>query len=197
SRSSGFLLTVRKSPGYNTAVLKSAAGFFGQGPFRSVTFVTPATGPRAGRERIMDSRDARLLEQYCTLEYILLGDLRDILEEPPDAESRKWLMAVLDALLDTLPREFGLEEIDGYMTEVLERYPSWTNRVERLHSEHELLFSKLKELRGRVERDIWVAPIANEVRRDLRDWILKLVAHNRGENRLLQTAMNLEVGAGD
>jgi len=145
----------------------------------------------------MDPRDARLLEQYSTLEYILLGDLRDILEEPPDAESRRWLMAVLDALLDTLPREFGLEEIDGYMTEVLERYPSWTNRVERLHSEHELLFSKLKELRGRVERDIWVAPIANEVRRDLRDWILKLNAHHRGETRLMQTAMNLEVGAGD
>ena len=30
-----------------------------------------------------------------------------------------------------------------------------------------------------------------------REWILKLVAHNRNENRLVQTAMNLEVGTGD
>ncbi len=145
----------------------------------------------------MNSRDARLLEQYSSLEYILLGDLRDILEEPPDDESRKWLLAVLDTLLETLPREFDLEEEDGYLAEVLERYPSWSSQVERLYRDHELLFSKLKELRGRIERDIWVAPIANEVRRDLRDWILKLIAHHRSETRIIQTAMNLEVGTGD
>jgi len=145
----------------------------------------------------MDARDARLLEQYSSLEYILLGDLRDILEEPPDDESRRWLLAVLDALLETLPREFGLEEEDGYMAEVLERYPSWTPQVQRLHSDHDHLFSKLKELRGRVERNIWISPIANEVRRDLREWILKLIAHHRSETRLMQTAMNLEVGTGD
>jgi hypothetical protein len=145
----------------------------------------------------MDARDVRLLEQYSSLEYILLGDLRDILEESPDDESRKWLLAVLDALLETLPREFDLEDEDGYMSEVLERYPSWSIQVDRLHRDHDQLFCKLKELRGRIERDIWVAPIANEVRRDLRDWILKLIAHNRSETRLMQTAMNLEVGTGD
>ena len=59
------------------------------------------------------------------------------------------------------------------------------------------MFSKLKELRGRVERDAWLGPIANEVRHDLRDWILKLIAHRRSETRLMQTAMNLEVGTGD
>ncbi len=145
----------------------------------------------------MDPRDTRLLEQYSSLEYILLGDLRDVLEESPDNESRKWLLAVLDTLLETLPREFFLEEEDGYMAEVLERYPSWSAQVDRLHRDHDQLFSKLKELRGRIERNIWVAPLATEVRRDLRDWILKLIAHHRGETRLVQTAMNLEVGAGD
>jgi len=145
----------------------------------------------------MDPRDARLLEHYTSLEYILLGDLRDLLEEPADEESRKWLLAVLDTLLDTLPRAFDLEDADGYMAEVLERYPSWSPQVERLHRDHDQLFMKLKELRGRIERNIWIAPIANEVRRDLRDWILKLIAHHRGETRLMQTAMNLEVGTGD
>src|SRR5882724_7956569 len=106
----------------------------------------------------MDPRDARLLEQYSSLEYILLGDLRDILEEPPDDESRKWLLAVLDTLLETLPREFVLEDEDGYMAEVLERYPSWSAQVDRLHRDHDLLFLKLKELRGHIERNIWVAP---------------------------------------
>jgi hypothetical protein len=145
----------------------------------------------------MDPRDARLLEQYSSLEYILLGDLRDILEEPADDESRKWLLAVLDTLLETLPREFVLEDEDGYMAEVLERYPSWSPQVDRLHRDHDQLFLKLKELRGRIECNIWIAPIATEVRRDLREWILTLIAHNRGETRLMQTAMNLEVGTGD
>jgi hypothetical protein len=137
------------------------------------------------------------LEQYTSLEYILLGDLRDVLEEPADRESRRWLIAVLDALLETLPREFDLEDADGYMSEVLERYPSWASQVDRLHGDHESLFGKLKELRGRIERDTWIAPFADEVRRDLRDWILKLIAHRRNETRLVQTAMNLEVGTGD
>ena len=145
----------------------------------------------------MDARDARLLEHYSSLEYILLGDLRDVLEERPDPESRRWLIAVLDALLETLPREFDLEDSDGYMIEVLERYPSWSSQVERLYRDHDLLFAKLKELRGRVECDNWIAPIANEVRRDIRDWTLKLIAHRRSETRLVQTAMNLEVGVGD
>lgn len=145
----------------------------------------------------MDARDAQLLDRYSTLEYILLGDLRDLLEERPDAENRRWLMSVLDVLLETLPREFDLEEEDGYMTEVLDRYPSWATQVDRLHRDHDVLFLKLKELRGRIERDAWIAPIANEVRRDLRDWVLKLIAHHRGETRLMQTAMNLEVGTGD
>lgn len=145
----------------------------------------------------MDSRHIRMLEQYSSLEYILLGDLRDLLEEPIDRENRKWLLAVLDALVDTLPREFDLEDEDGYMSEVLERFPNWSHQVDRLHCDHERLFQKLKDLRRRIERDSWIAPIANEVRSEVRDWIRTLVAHNRSENRLVQTAMNLEVGAGD
>ena len=33
------------------------------------------------------------------LELLLLGDLRQLLEEPPTRENRRWLMAVLDRLL--------------------------------------------------------------------------------------------------
>src|SRR5579872_2003110 len=113
----------------------------------SAKFVIPRTGLRWRRRDVMEARDARLLERYTSLEYILLGDLRDILEEPPDVESRHWLLAVLDALLETLPREFDLEDDEGYMSEVLARYPSWSGQVERLHRDHESLFTKLTELR--------------------------------------------------
>lgn len=145
----------------------------------------------------MDARSASLLERYTSLEYILLGDLRDLLEEPADKENRRWLLAVLDALLETLPVEFDLEDEDGYMAEVLERFPSWSGAVERLHRDHDALFARLKELRGRIERGNWISPVADVVRRELRDWMLSLNAHRRGETRLMQTAMNLEIGSGD
>ena len=71
-------------------------------PFRQAARSRAATGSigdvRHARDRaemgegaIMDPREVRLLEQYTSLEYILLGDLRDLLEEPPDDESRRWL----------------------------------------------------------------------------------------------------------
>ncbi|MSR57976.1 MAG: hypothetical protein EXS05_09910 [Planctomycetaceae bacterium] len=145
----------------------------------------------------MTTNQSLLLERYSMLEYILLGDLRDLLEEPADPENRKWLLAVLDCLLETLPNEFDLQDEDGYMSEVLDRHPHWNNQVEQLHRNHEQLFLKLKELRGRIVRDNWIAPIANEVRRDLRDWVLTIVALRRRETRMVQTAMNLEVGVGD
>jgi hypothetical protein len=138
-----------------------------------------------------------VLAEYAALEYILLGDLRDLLEEPADEQTRKWLSAVLDALLDTLPREFTLEEQDGYMVDVLEQNPNWSDEVDRLRQEHGYLFAKLKELRQRVSEDAPYAEIADELRGGLRDWMTLLIAHNRHENRLIQTSANLEIGTGD
>lgn len=140
---------------------------------------------------------SELLEEYATLEYILLGDLRDLLEEPPDDETRKWLLVVLDALLDTLPREFDLQEDDGYLTEVLDNYPNWMRAVEQLHLERDSLFQKLKELRDQVSHQESFTDIANLLRLKLRDWMMTLIAYHRHENRLVQTALNLEVGVGD
>ncbi len=137
------------------------------------------------------------LDQYATLEYILLGDLRDLLEDSDDEVTCKWLLAVLEALLDTLPREFDLEEQGGYLAEVLENYPNWVEEVDRLRSQHESLFNRLAELRQQILGRTSYAAIADQLRRDLRDWMMTLIAHHRHENRLLQTALNLEVGVGD
>ena len=138
------------------------------------------------------------LEGYSALEYILLGDLRDLLEEqPPDEETCRWLVVVLDALLETLPRELNLKEQDGYLSEVLESYPNWSDQVDRLRAEHEAVFADLQRLRGQIERRTTFAEIADEVRRGLRDWMLAVIAYHRHEKRLVQTAVNLEIGVGD
>ena len=86
-----------------------------------------------------DAAACESLEDYTALEYILLGDLRDLLEEPADQFTRSWLIAVLDALLDTLPRQMALKESSGYLSEVLDEYPSWYRHVEDLQNEQRLL----------------------------------------------------------
>jgi hypothetical protein len=143
----------------------------------------------------MTRNTENLLAEYCTLEYILLGDLRVLLEQP--VSERTWLLAVLDALLDTLPRQFDLKEENGYLTEVTQSYPNWADKVDELQCEHAQLFAMLKQLRARIVAQGSYLSLAHSVRDELREWIATLVAHHRTENRLLQTAVNLEVGCGD
>jgi len=95
-----------------------------------------------------------LLEECDAFEYILLGDLRDLLEEPADDLTCKWLIAVLDALLQTLPREFELQDEGGYLAEVLEEFPNWSGHVDQLLEERELLFQKLHQFRERIAQQV-------------------------------------------
>ena len=143
------------------------------------------------------NKNVQTVDQLAALEFILLGDLRDLLEEPPDHLTGRWLTAVLDALLDTLPREFKSQEAGGYMADVLESFPNWTGHVTELRQERDTLFSKLKELRDQLAGKQSYRSIATELQRDLRDWMKSVTAFHRHERRLIQTAFNLEVGIGD
>ena len=137
------------------------------------------------------------LEHYTALEYILLGDLRDLLEEPADEWTSKWLLAVLNALLDTLPHELQLQQQGGYLSEVLEQYPNWYDQVDQLWHQKRALYAKLFELRDQVVRDAPFSDIALTLQHELHDWANSVVAHHRHERRIVQTAFNLEVGTGD
>lgn len=140
----------------------------------------------------------RRIQEYSDLEYLLLGDLRELLEQPlNDDEDRRWLVAVLDELLETLECEFCLEEDGGYMTDVLDIWPNWSGQVDRLFSEHETLCSQLKRLRYRLAEALPLKEVAESLRHQLRDWMTTLTAHHRHENRLIQEAFVFDVGTGD
>lgn len=139
----------------------------------------------------------RQLEDCTSLEYILIGDLRDLLEEPANGETYRWLSAVLDALLDTLPRERKLKEQGGYLGNVLEEYPSWSNQVEQLQQQQNALYKKLRILRSSLENEHCFVRAASEVREELRVWMHALEAHHRHERRLVQAAFTVDVGVGE
>lgn len=136
----------------------------------------------------------RRLQQCTELEYILLGDLRDLLEEPADEETAHWLEAVLDALLDTLPEEFALKSDHGYLQEVLDRFPNWDTKVAELEAGYAQLFQRLEQLRDRLCYGGDFQRIAATVSADLRDWMTSFIKHHQQERELVSMAVSYDVG---
>jgi hypothetical protein len=137
------------------------------------------------------------LRKCCEFEYILIGDLRDLLDDEPTDETRRWTLAVLDALLDTLPKEFALKSQDGYLSDVLDEYPSWDNAVERLRQQHVALHRRLTELRVRMVANAQLQGLADRLRTELESWIEAFGDLQQAERKITFAAMTLEVGAGD
>jgi hypothetical protein len=137
------------------------------------------------------------LNECTEFEYILLGDLRDLLEDPPNDETRTWLMAVLEALLDTLPKEFALKSRDGYLSVVLDEYPSWDRQVARLETQYVSLYRQLRVLRDRLVTRHRLEDVAERLRVELERWMDAFVGLHRDERDLVLEAVTLEVGAGD
>ena len=128
------------------------------------------------------------------LEYLLLGDLRQLLDEPQTAQTRQSILVILDRLLLNLPRQLVLACEERYMSEVLEQRPNWHRQIEALYGANMACISALDESRNRVVRELPFAAIANEVSRHLRQWMQSLVAIREHETRLLQKAFTLDIG---
>jgi hypothetical protein len=137
------------------------------------------------------------LRRISELEYILIGDLRDLLESPIDGQNLRWISAVLDALLETLPKQFQLKQQGGYLQVVLDVQPNWECHVSTLEVEHEQMCARLQQLRHQLPDAVKVEFLARTLRTELKGWMQAFVSHSRRESYLLQTSMNLEVGCGD
>ena len=140
----------------------------------------------------MTSHDA--YARSSVLEYLLIGDLRDLLEESPDNETRRWLLAVLEELLNLLPNEFEYEDQGGYLAEVCDQNPNLSNTVDRLHREHEGLYFSLLELRNRIADEQSFEFIAEEMKPKLRRWIEAAQRHRESEQQLVVAAYDTSFG---
>lgn len=138
-----------------------------------------------------------LLLQYSELEYLLLGDLRALLDEPGESRDKRWLLAVLDSLIETIPREFELREQGGYMSELLNDHPQLADVAQTLYLEHARIFSMLSDLRLRIAQDLNATALEDQLMMELRDWMLLLMKHNRAERRVYQTVVLAVHGGGD
>ncbi|MCA9047227.1 MAG: hypothetical protein KDA89_00765 [Planctomycetaceae bacterium] len=138
------------------------------------------------------------LAECNEFQYLLLGDLRDLLDDTPDETTKRWLLAVLDVLVELMPQERRLYENNGgYLTEVLDEFPGWNRQVMRLHLRKLHLDYALRELRNRIrDESSWIAA-ADQLGASLRDWMTLFQNLHRAESSLMMKALLLDVGGGD
>lgn len=144
-------------------------------------------------------REDGSLRACVEMEHLLLGELRELLDEQPDAIVTGWVLAVLDTLLELLPDSFAYEEHDGYLTDLKKLFPTWDNEVARLESERSVLYGRLRRLRRRIRRRVrgrfgQPAGLNQSDIGELRDWVDQLERHDHEQTDLQQAAWNLEIG---
>jgi len=94
-------------------------------------------------------------------EYLLLGDLRQLLEETPRAETERWLLAVLDLLLVAHPRI-----VHSATAGTSDRTATWPPS-EMNWPLNPLFFAKLQRLRDRLAHRAPYSLLSDEIRCDL------------------------------
>ncbi|MCA9062031.1 MAG: hypothetical protein KDA96_03205 [Planctomycetaceae bacterium] len=134
-------------------------------------------------------------EECAELEYLLLGDLQELMEEPPDETNRRWLLAVLDTLVEISDRHVRLQDQgDGYLSEVLTEFPNWDRKIERLRERKLRVNDSVRELRNRIQARQDLNPVASRIRVEVKDWVCEFKEQRRHEIQLMQTAFNWEIG---
>lgn len=119
-----------------------------------------------------------------TLEYLLLGDLTDLLSESYDEENRRWNLVVLDGLLNAIPAEKRRERFSR-LRGAYPDCPGMLQSLTQLESEHDAMIYQLQRLRNRVAwRLSLLDVVAAEVVRDLKRWLVTFQNFCRREHRL-------------
>jgi len=148
------------------------------------------TRPARGRTTAVDSAGNSVPMRFVrddaewTLEYLLLGDLTDLLSEGYDEENRKWILVVLDGLLDAIPAEKRRERFSKLRAAYPDS-PGMLQSLTQLESEHDAMIYQLQRLRNRVAwRLSLLDVVAAEVVRDLTRWLVTFQNFCQREHRL-------------
>lgn len=143
-----------------------------------------STTPLADAFAPIRERLALLKEQIVQLVDIAHADLA---MAPPDVEDAR---CMLEALEEDLTELAQVKDKLGFHRELLEQLPHWQFKVDHLREDHVLLLGDLKQFResladhGHLRR----------LQRHLRGWLARFRDVERREHRLIQDALNVDVG---
>jgi hypothetical protein len=128
------------------------------------------------------------------LEYLLLGDLRELLEEPETALTRHALPVLLNGLLDNCLHDSQLRGAGACLSDVLEKWPNRQSGIDLLQCEKDTCYSALEKLRSQILGGQPSATITNQLRYDVQHVLRLVVEIHKHETRPVQTTFNFDVG---
>lgn len=99
-------------------------------------------------------------------EHLLLGDLRELLEENPSRQRDRWLLATLDMLLVFRPRAMSQIYLPA-----IPRDESDYSIPSSFSSDPRVPFEKLQRLRDRIAHRSPYEPLAHELNVELRNYM--------------------------
>jgi hypothetical protein len=125
------------------------------------------------------SSHRRMFEEYATLEYLLIGDLRAALDEARDEASHRWLVAVSEAIRDALPRKTVVTRT--VVTAVIRGNASRVNPadVEELCADQGRILGTYRELHAGLTDAARFLSASRPFEAPLVDWMNELSNHNR------------------
>jgi hypothetical protein len=133
-------------------------------------------------------------QQCTTLTWLLVGDIREMLQDHLDEEAIRWLKPILDALIDAMREQSELTNREGWYDDLLGEFPHFVSRVARIEAEQSELCKSLRELRNGIERDLPLDRLAAEIESELSNWVDLMIKHTRREAALLQDVWYTEIG---
>jgi hypothetical protein len=128
------------------------------------------------------------------LEYLLLGDLRELLEETETAQTRHALPLLLNGLLDNCLHDSQLKGNEACLSDVLERWPNRQSGLDLLRCEKATCYSSLEKLRSQILGGLPFSTITNQLRHNVQHVLRLVVEIHQHEPRPVQTTLNFEVG---
>ncbi len=136
----------------------------------------------------------RALTECHKTESRLIGELRQLLDQPSTALTRNALLRILNCLLDNLPRHLELASQGGYLREVRRLRPNWQRQVKALQRANACCLSTLQELRDHIRHESPSGTIDTTECGEIDIWIQSLQSIRERECQLLQGAFSIDIG---
>lgn len=148
------------------------------------------------RDKSAELENKRISEDIERIHSVLVEDLRSLEDaaQPSAGEGLAVLRSRLGAARRHLAEHFRFEEQNGYMDAIRKREPRLERAITQFSEEHHDLARILDSL---VEEANAVSTLDHGLRAGLRLWIERVRHHEIRENKLVQDAFDLDIGAED
>lgn len=133
-------------------------------------------------------------QQCTTLTWLLVGDIREMLQDHLDEEALRWLGPILDSLIGAMSQQSELISREGWYDDLVTSFPHLISRVAIIEAEQTELCRSLRELRQLIEQDMPISRLVAELETDLCRWVDLMMRHSRREAVLMQDVWYTEIG---